>query len=259
MSLAQLQQQFSQALLSSESEASLKFITQIESTDRLSAPDRLNIYRQNYLQTMRKALANIYPVCEQLVGTAFFNTMAHFYQQAHPSTYPDIVHYTHHFPEFIQQYQAAESLPYLADVARLELLWMQAFVSSDANTIAVTVLADVPTENYEDIVLIPKKNCHLLASNYPIDKIWQLHQPEADPSLTVNLTGAGCYLVVGRKHYDIYIDALTCDEYHFMMACQQGLSLGEVIALYPDLSLPQILHSLLQRRYFTRLTIKETL
>ncbi|MDP1007294.1 HvfC/BufC N-terminal domain-containing protein, partial [Klebsiella pneumoniae] len=80
---------------------------------------------------MINALATAYPVTLQLVGDEFFHAMASIFVQAHPPTSPLISQYGSTFAQFIQGFEPAASVPYLADIARLERLRVCAYHAAD--------------------------------------------------------------------------------------------------------------------------------
>jgi hypothetical protein len=63
----------------------------------------------------------------------FFRAMARFYVRETPPRSPLLFEYGHGFPEFIERYQYASRMPWLADVARIErstpifFLWRRRF------------------------------------------------------------------------------------------------------------------------------------
>jgi hypothetical protein len=84
------------------------------------AERRLAIYRANAAASVAAALSGAYPVLRQVVGDGFFAGLARGYQRDAPSTSGDLTDYGEHFAGFIDGFPHARSLPYLADLARLE-------------------------------------------------------------------------------------------------------------------------------------------
>jgi hypothetical protein len=83
---------------------------------------RFAVYRNNVMVSLIDALADSFPVTQALVGEEFFRAMAGVFARAHPPRSPVMAHYGDGFAGFIEDFQPAASLPYLADVARLEML-----------------------------------------------------------------------------------------------------------------------------------------
>lgn len=134
------------------------------------------IYRNNYRQALLRALAQSFPVVEQLVGEGFFRAMAQDYLELTPPTSRLLRDYGESFAEFIGRFGPAAPVPYLADVARLEYVLVQAFYASDE--------ADDPTGNLTALgvesQLRWRGSTQLIRSLYPIVSIWQAHKTGED-------------------------------------------------------------------------------
>ncbi|MDZ4255109.1 MAG: DNA-binding domain-containing protein, partial [Sulfuritalea sp.] len=102
-----------------------------------SAPEkRFAVYRNNVIVSLIDALADSFPVTQELVGEAFFRAMARQFVRENPPRSPVLALYGDGFAEFIAAFPAAAELAYLADVARLELLRVQAWHAADAEPLA---------------------------------------------------------------------------------------------------------------------------
>ncbi len=94
------------------------------------------VYRNNVTVSLVDALSSAFPVCERLVGSDFFRAMARVYVMAQPPRSPILLSYGETFPEFIADFPPARSLPYLPDVARLELARTRCYHAADAAPLA---------------------------------------------------------------------------------------------------------------------------
>src|SRR5918994_1679990 len=61
-----------------------------------------------------------FPATMRITGVDFFRAMARFHVRAKPPTSPLLFEYGRDFPDFIERYEYARSMPWLADVARLQ-------------------------------------------------------------------------------------------------------------------------------------------
>lgn len=179
------QQAFSRALLDSQ----LPCPAGLFSANGADPESRFAVYRNNVQSSLLKALAENYPVVVQLVGDAFFQAMAAIYAKSFPPASPLMSDFGHDFGDFIQGFPPAASVPYLADVARLERLRVQAYHAADAPTtrredIAAT-LAD--PELLAGLRLKLNPSVMTLNSPYAIVSLWAAHQnggriEDVDPS-----------------------------------------------------------------------------
>ena len=79
-----MQQQFSQALFSTNELEQEDLLNDIKGHSLAERTQRLNVYRNNVFVSLMEALGEIFPVCKQVVGDAFFNAMARQYVDRHP-------------------------------------------------------------------------------------------------------------------------------------------------------------------------------
>lgn len=108
---------------------------------------RFSVYRNNVTVSLVDALASIFPTVQNLVGEDFFRAMARLYVAAHPPTSPLLFSYGESFPAFLEGFQPAADLPFLADVARVERLWLDAYHAADATPLDPAALGQISTEH----------------------------------------------------------------------------------------------------------------
>src|SRR5215469_13567661 len=105
---------------------------------RLGVPDarRFSVYRNNVAVGLIGALEARYPVTRRIAGTARFEEIARAYIRAHKPRSPVMIAYGADFPDFVGAFTAEArpetDPPHLADVARLENAWVEAYHAADA-------------------------------------------------------------------------------------------------------------------------------
>jgi len=119
-----------------------------------TADRRYNVYRNNVTVSLIEALAAVFPAVQRITGVDFFRSMARNHIRITPPASPLLFEYGRHFPAFIEQYEYASSIPWLADTARIERAWLDAYHSADAKPLAPTTLASVTQERLADLRLI---------------------------------------------------------------------------------------------------------
>lgn len=102
------------------------------------APKRFAVYRNNVATALGDALACAFPVIHKLVGDAFFRAMAGVFWRAFPPEDPRLPLWGGRFPGFLAGFPPVAHLPYLPDVARLELGLRQSYHAADAAPLDVT-------------------------------------------------------------------------------------------------------------------------
>jgi hypothetical protein len=199
-------------------------------TAHMTSADHVNIYKSAILGTLERALGNIYPVCQRLVGTEFFNGMARQYGRSVPSVSPDLAQYGDGFSQFIASFEPARSVPYLPDVATLEWHWHCAFNAADQAALDTGALAGLPESETEHIIFRLPASATLIDSEYPIHSIWQVNQPDWDGSQVVDLGDGGCRLIVWRQHYEMRIDLLNESEWRFLNGIADSIPFAALAA-----------------------------
>jgi hypothetical protein len=147
-----------------------------------AARKRYNVYRNNVTVSLINALAAAFPTTMRITGVDFFRAMARFHVHATPPTSPLLFEYGRDFPDFIEHYEYAQPMPWLADVARLERAWLDAYHAADAEPLAPQALASIPPELLADSVLRPHPATRLLRSCYPALTIFAANRSEGPVS-----------------------------------------------------------------------------
>ncbi len=89
---------------------------------------RFAVYRNNVVAGLiAGAAVTAFPAVHRIVGADFFLAMARAYVAEEPPGSPIMLDYGAGFPDFIGRFEPAMTLPYLADVARIERAWSEAY------------------------------------------------------------------------------------------------------------------------------------
>lgn len=139
---------------------------------------RFAVYRNNVMVSLIDALADTYPVVQTLVGEEFFRAMARVFAQSNPPQSKVMAYYGRGFAEFVASFPPAASVPYLADVARLEMVRVLAYHAADAVPIHPEVLqaALADPEQLMSLRLVLHPSVHVIQSTFAIFSIWAAHQ-----------------------------------------------------------------------------------
>jgi hypothetical protein len=131
-----------------------------------AAEKRYGVYRNNVTVSLINALAAVFPATQRITGTDFFRTMARFHVRATPPTSPLLFEYGRDFPGFIEQYDHARSMPWLADVARIERAWLDAYHAADELPVRPEALARIPNERLGETIFAPHPAARIVRSRY---------------------------------------------------------------------------------------------
>jgi len=191
---------------------------------------RFNVHRNNVRVTLAAALADTFPVLRELVGAEFFGAMAQVYVSAHPPRSPVLTHYGDGFADWVAAFPPAASLPYLADIARLERARVHAFHAADAHALSAADLARhlAAPQHLPQALLRLHPSLRVIDSRWAIVSLWAAHQghgalAEVDPSR------AEAALVL-RVDDDAAVLGIDTEAAGFYRRLQQGQPLGRAAA-----------------------------
>lgn len=221
MSLLELQTDLAAAIL----EGDVRRIARAVVGDGFSPAARVQIYRNHVLTSLTEVLAATYPVVCRLVDRRFFQFAADRYIRRHPPVGPCLFEYGASFAEFLATFPPCAGHPYLADVARLEWAMSAAQHAEAAPPIAPAELGEVPAEHVGRLTFRLDPSASWLQSSWPIDRIWQANQPDADPEVQVDLASDGAMLEVRRRDDVATFRPLGAAEFAFRSALGGGASL----------------------------------
>ena len=215
---------------------------------------RLAVYRNNVVVSLVDALAQTFPVTQQLVGEAFFRAMAQVFVRAHPPRTRVLAHYGHELPEFVAQFPPAAGLPYLADVARLEWQRLQALHAADAQPLDATSLSAL----LQDADALPSlrwqlaPSLHGLRSPHAAVSIWAAHQEDSGLAIEDIDVARPEAALVFRSGWDVMVLQTTPG----MVALVEGLldnalfgeAIDQAFVAEPGFDLSQALAALIRHQ-----------
>jgi hypothetical protein len=209
VNLRQLQTEFLRGVLGIDD----SIVTELFRADGLAAEKRLAIYQNNVFSNFSGALQAVYPVILRLVGEEFFGHAADRFIRRYPSSSGDIHHFGKEFAEFLAHFPGAAGLPYLADAARLEWLVHEVFHEADHHPMNLKKLQQIRPEQYPTLRLKVHPAARLIASEFPIRRIWQVNQPEYAGDQTVDLNEGAEKLLIVRRKFVVEVEPLSVGEF----------------------------------------------
>lgn len=190
--------------------------------------ERFSIYRNNVVSGLSHALAAGFPATEAIVGPEFFAAMAAIYVRVSPPASPVLLHYGAGLPDFLAHFEPAAELPYLADVARLELAYTRAFHAADAAPLPADRLGSIAAERIGAVRVALHPSLQILCSPHPVATIWAMNTGHAPLHEIRDWTAQD--VMVLRPHYDTTVTTLAPGEAEFLRQLQDGAPLGEAVA-----------------------------
>jgi len=216
-------------------------------TGSISGSGLMGIYQQSALANISHSLSLTYPVIEKLVGAEFFvATCRHYIRKNCPKS-ANMDDYGESFARFLTDFEPAQQLSYLTDVASLEWHFHQSSLADDAPTTDWSTLTQVSDLLQLHFSLSP--STALLQSSYPIAKIWQLNQagiiPENPPAennivvtsdddkvqgIDLDAENHGqSFVVIYRQALKTFIKPLSSGEFSLLHAFQDNENFEQAI------------------------------
>ena len=168
-SLAELQRLFFGALHGTPEAALLRAVLP---SARLSAADRIEIYRGMYFWRLRGALAEDFPKLEKALGEDGFSDLARDYLLAHPSRHPSLRHLGAGLPGHLAGGGAAGRPPWAADLAALEWARVDAFDAADASPVSAAELRQTEPERWPGLRFRLAPCVRMLDFGWPVHEVW---------------------------------------------------------------------------------------
>ncbi|WP_246248996.1 DNA-binding domain-containing protein [Chelativorans alearense] len=193
-----------------------------------AAKKRYNVYRNNVTVSLVNALADTFPATQRIVGEEFFRAMARIHVRQSPPVSPLLFEYGRGFADFIEGFEHARTLPYLADVARIERAWLDAYHAADAAPLKPDALASIPPERLGQAAFTAHPAARIVRSRFPAVTIFALNRQEgAVGRLETAEPEDG---LVTRPRLDVFVRRLPPGGAVFLERLIAGKPLGEAVA-----------------------------
>ena len=141
---------------------------------------RFDVYRNNFVAGLMKALRQRFPATAKIVGEEFFAGMAQaFVAQAPPRT-PIVAMYGDAFADFVAAFEPAREVAYVADVARLEAARTRAYHAADAVPLDVAAFAALDPDRLGGIGIGLHPSTEIVRSAHPVVTIWAMNSGERE-------------------------------------------------------------------------------
>jgi hypothetical protein len=227
-SLAQTQSDFAKSLL----DRTVPLPTDIRGASRRRADRRFAVYRNNVASGLANALATRFPVVKQLVGDEFFRAMAHVYATAELPRSPIMLYYGETFPAFIDDFAPARPVPYLGDIARVEMARGRAYHAADATPLDPAAFAALSPDQLIETAVRLHPSLSIITSSHPIYSIWHMNR---DP---VRFTPASPWakeaVLVARPRLKVRTQRITHGDAAFIHALATGSTMAEAVIAARD-------------------------
>lgn len=188
---------------------------------------RLAVHRNNVVSSLIDALAETFPVVQALVGEEFFRAMASVFVRRAPPRSRILAHYGEGFPSFVEQFEPARSVPYLADVARLEMARVRAYHAADAEPVSseAVSLALASGDRIGELCIDCHPSVAVVSSQHAVVSLWAAHQDDGDLGAVDPLEPEAALVL--REGLEVLVNRLPPGAAEFVAAILLGRRLGD--------------------------------
>ena len=230
MNLKDLQNDFVDAFFGAEIDID-KYII---SDDTLTAKQRFGIYKGSVHGVLTQALSDMFPICKELVGEKFFNHVSSKFINQNPPRSAFFADFGEEFSDFLANFEAAKSVEYLADTARLEWLRHTAWNSKNQEPSDFTTLGNYTEEQQLAMSFSLPETASLLQTDYQVEQLWQAHQEDNNLDLSKIDLFKHLNVLVWRIDYTIHMQELTAQQIDFLEAIQQNKPLSALAEQFTE-------------------------
>lgn len=225
-SLKETQQQFKEHLVRGGSE----ILSNIVSTERLSNIDRLAIYGNAYYARLVEVLENDYSTIHTLLGDDEFELLGRRYIEKYPSSFFTLRWFGQHLADFLKAAEPYSKHPYLYEMALFEWRFTDAFDAADASTVMEQDVAQVPPENWPELVFDFHPSVSWLSYHWNILPVWKAVKEGGDVPVLQKIAEPGS-CVVWRQGLSTKYRTLESHEAELMQAVAQQKNFSQLCEL----------------------------
>jgi hypothetical protein len=139
---------------------------------RMTAEERLEIYRHGYSARLVECLADDYPALKDLLGEEDFESTARTYVERYPSHSPSLNRYGCRMADLLSP-RGGPLDAFASDLARLEWALVEAIHAPPAPELTPERLAAVGADGSTDLRLVAAPSARLLRFGHPVNRYYQ--------------------------------------------------------------------------------------
>lgn len=189
---------------------------------------RLQLYKNNHHHTLIQTLKKHYPLILNLCGPHFFDAACNAYLEQYPSGSSSLNDYGAYFSNFLSEYEPADHLVYLPELANFEWACHHVANAADASALTLPERDLLRTENKATLTLGLHPASQLMKCHYPIQKIMQWCQRSLTQEAKLNEESTT--LLIHRRQHELTFTSLSAADFVFLNRLQEGVVLADAMA-----------------------------
>lgn len=181
----------------------------IETSDRMTPTERLDIYANMYFYRLHDCIAEDFPKTQARIGNPNFHNLITDYLLAHPPAHFSLREAGCALPDFLAHHPLASALPGVADLARLEWARVDVFDDKDAEPLDRETFLSASALDPEEFSLRLIPAARVLSLDERALALWRDPPEGEDVSTTQSVKspdpapGTKCCVLVWRKGFSV--------------------------------------------------------
>jgi hypothetical protein len=146
----------------------------IESDDRLSAVERLEIYANAYFYRILDCLKEDFPATLATIGSDNFHNLVTGYLIEYPPTEPSIAYAGRYLAEFLRHHSmraTIERWPFIGELARLERTLIEVFHATEAEPLNAEAMRSVAPEDWPALAMRTHPALAIVDCEWRVDEL----------------------------------------------------------------------------------------
>lgn len=205
------------------------------------------VYRNTVIKGCIDALQANFPTVEQLVGVEWFRSAAAIYARTTPPEDARLLLYGATFPAFLDTFEPARELTYLAGVAHLDRMWIESHIAPDEIALTAAEVTRLSPARFMQTVLRPHASARWTWFDArPVYTIWRTNREALALPAELDWRAEGVLLL--RTRGRVIWRPLSEGGCALLDACAEGRTLDEAferaLAIESDLDLAGLMATL---------------
>lgn len=193
-------------------------------TGSISLENRMSVYRNNVIKSLRDAIIATYPMTGKMLGADYMKKLSRLYALDHKPAQANLNMYGENFAQYIAAFKPLAKYPYLPDLARLEWAINESYFAADDSALDPVSLATLPPEQQANLSLSLRYAVRICRAPFRLDQIQKLCDGE-----DIKLYDGECIILVYRPALDVMTMPLQSYELDFITAFERPQNLSSVL------------------------------
>jgi hypothetical protein len=204
---------------------------------------RYAVYRNNVTCSLVEALEQGFPATRELLGKRYFHALAAEFARAVPPDSPILSVYGASLPGFIEHFPPLAHMPWLSDIARLEMTRRESHDALDCAGDAAVQLTSTRSSDLPQLIPQIHPSVRWIESRWPVYGLWSCRATPASVEPES--------VLIVRPHLQVQVVRLLAGGIEFLQAVDGVLNLGEITSKLleqnPAIDFPALLALLVQQ------------